>query len=370
MTIKKPIEPYIVCSHLLNNYTGSPFVLSQVVETLVADGQQVNLYIANKKGDGFLTNLNARYYYSFYKFKQNKILRLFYVMGAEWHLFLKIMVRVKKADCKLIYANTLYSFGAALAGKLRGIKVIYHIHETSLKPALLKQFLVAVARFTSSKNIYVSKCHMQSEHIKGIPSVFIYNCLDKAFYDKALATQYTIKPEFVVLMICSLKDYKGVNEFVQIADALSENPVLRFKLVLNASKNEIDQYFNDFSLPANIAIFDSQKELIPFYTEASLVLNLSRPDQWVETFGLTLLEAMTFGIPVIAPPVGGPTELVAEGENGYLLSCYELEKIAEKIIQLSQNPELCLQLSAKAREKAREYSPDVFKTKILDLINE
>lgn len=48
-----------------------------------------------------------------------------------------------------------------------------------------------------------------------------------------------------------------------------------------------------------------------------MVLNLSRPDAWVETFGLTVIEAMAYGIPVIVPPVGGIAELVENGINGY-----------------------------------------------------
>jgi glycosyltransferase involved in cell wall biosynthesis len=171
-------------------------------------------------------------------------------------------------------------------------------------------------------------------------------------------------------MICSLKSYKGVYEFLDLARKLEDRPAIRFKLVVNANRQELAVGFKSEQLPNNLRVFESQQNLVPFYTEAHLVLNLSRPDEWVETFGLTLLEAMTFGIPVIAPPVGGPTELVDEGENGYLISCYELEKIAEKIIELSQNPELCLQLSVKAREKSRQFSPELFERNLLQIINE
>ncbi|MGE4287777.1 MAG: glycosyltransferase family 4 protein [Salinivirgaceae bacterium] len=365
-----PKSKYIICSHLLNNYSGSPLVLSQVVKALNGRGYPVKALIGNKAGQGFLSGLPVTYRYSFYRFKENKLLRLLFLFGAQAHLFFMALFTVRKKDCALIYANTLYSFGVALAGKLKGIPVVYHIHETSLKPPLLKRFLVAVVRLTASKTLFVSRAHRQLEAVKGIPARVLYNCLDSVFYKQAMATPYQFKAPFVVLMVCSLKPYKGVYEFLELARKLENRTAIRFKLVVNANRQELAAWYKEHGLPENLSVFESQQNLVPFYTEAHLVLNLSRPNEVIETFGLTLLEALTFGIPVIAPPVGGPTELVDEGENGYLLSCYKLEKIAEKIIELSQNPELCLQLSSKAREKARQFSPELFERNLLQLINE
>lgn len=361
---------YIASTHLLNNYTGSPFVLSQVIEVWEKNNIPVRLFIGNRKGEGFLSSLPVKKHYSFYRFCENKGLRLFYVFAAEVHLFFKILFKVNQKDCRLIYANTLYSFGAAVTGKLKGIPVIYHIHETSLKPPLLKRFLVSVVRLCSTRNVFVSRTHREQEKVNGIVDEVVYNCLESKFFEKAIASSYFSRDIFNVLMVCSLKAYKGINEFVEIAKKLEAKTTIQFTLVLNANKFEIQEYFKETAIPTNITFLESQKDLIPFYKKASLVINLSRPDQWIETFGLTLLEAITFGIPVIAPPVGGPTELVDDGINGYLLSCYETETIANKIVELCENPELCLQLSAKAREKALQFSPELFERNILELINE
>ncbi|MBK6497170.1 MAG: hypothetical protein IPG00_02975 [Saprospiraceae bacterium] len=57
-------------------------------------------------------------------------------------------------------------------------------------------------------------------------------------------------------MICSLKAYKGVNEFVQLANKHAE---YNFRLVVNASVSDIDQYFSGQNLPANITIFPTQR---------------------------------------------------------------------------------------------------------------
>jgi L-malate glycosyltransferase len=100
------------------------------------------------------------------------------------------------------------------------------------------------------------------------------------------------------------------------------------------------------------------------------LLNLSKPEEWVEVFGLTALEAMSFGIPVIVPPIGGPAEIVRDGKDGYLISCNETDHISEKIIELSNNSELCLRNSYYTRKRSLEFGCESFKKKKLSVICE
>ena len=170
-------------------------------------------------------------------------------------------------------------------------------------------------------------------------------------------------------MICSLKDYKGIPEFLKIAKQLESHNHISFRLILNAEQDEIDRYFQNQKFE-NIEIFSKQKDLEKFYSTSSLVLNLSRVDQWVETFGLTIVEALAFGIPVIVPPVGGPIEIVEDGIEGFLISSYEIDKVVDKILTLSNNENLCLELSKNALEKVENFSEDVFLENISKVLND
>ena len=58
----------------------------------------------------------------------------------------------------------------------------------------------------------------------------------------------------------------------------------------------------------NLQIISRRNDVTPFYNEASIVLNLSDKQRFVETFGLTALEAMSAGLPVIVPTEGGIAE--------------------------------------------------------------
>ncbi|MGB1305797.1 glycosyltransferase, partial [Pseudoalteromonas marina] len=181
--------------------------------------------------------------------------------------------------------------------------------------------------------------------------------------------QYRSNSMFKVLMIASLKDYKGVKEFFAIARALLAEKPIQFTVVLNAEPQEIAAYVKTVKLPLNVKLVPRQKNVIPFYQQANLVLNLSRVDEWVETFGLTIIEAMSFGIPVIVPPVGGPTEIVANNKEGYLIASYNIIEIADKIRMLSNNESKCMALSKSARERALFFNEANFNKTILNILN-
>lgn len=357
----------IIFVHLLNDYSGSPKVLSQVIKT-VREEYEVELF-TGKSEDGFLSGLNVDHHFYFYRRFENKYLTLITFMLSQVHLFFKLL-KFKNEDVT-IYVNTLLPFGAGLAGKYMQKEVYYHIHETSIQPAIFKKFLRFMVQKTASKVFFVSESLAKLEAFEEIPQEVIYNAISDDFISKANTFEYKQQKEgiFNVLMICSLKAYKGIHEFIEIAHLCSINTDITFTLLLNADQNEIDLYFKEIDLVKNITIVSRQKDVLPFYKNASLVMNLSRVDQWVETFGLTIVEALSFGIPVIVPPVGGPVEIVREGLDGYLISSYETASISELILELATDKEQCLMLSKNAKERATYFSEDVFEKNILHIFN-
>lgn len=108
----------------------------------------------------------------------------------------------------------------------------------------------------------------------------------------------------------------------------------------------------------NLQIVSRQNDVAPFYNEASIVLNLSDKRRFVETFGLTALEAMSAGLPVIVPTKGGIAEMVEDGVNGYKIDVQELEKIESHITTLLSDRDSYLQLAGKALEYSRNYNDE------------
>ncbi|CAD5109714.1 glycosyltransferase family 4 protein [Zestomonas carbonaria] len=354
----------LIFVHLFNDRSGSPKVLSQVIVAMSRLGRSIEI-LTSHHGDGFLSDLPGVRRQIFYRRSENKILTLIFYLASQFFLFFQCL-RYWRRDV-VFYINTMLPFGAALAALLMRKPVIYHVHETSIRPFMLKCFLRLIIKFTARKVIFVSDYLRAVEGFGNNISQFVlHNALD----GEVRPMQSRVREgDFNVLMVCSLKKYKGILEFFEVAKSLRPDVSVRFVLVLNASQLEIDEYLFGVVVPGNVTIFPRQSDISPFYLDASLVLNLSRPDEWIETFGLTVLEAMSFGIPVIVPPVGGPAEIVTDGRHGYLISCYETQRVADTIKYLSSNPGLHSQLARNAWVHAKQFCLRRFEYKVSEIID-
>ena len=81
---------------------------------------------------------------------------------------------------------------------------------------------------------------------------------------------------------------------------------------------------------------------------------------WIETFGMTILEAMAYGIPVIAPPIGGPKELIRDGREGRLIDSRNIDELIETILNMHDNHKMMKDFSVSARLRSKEFNdPDL-----------
>lgn len=174
----------IIAFHLLNDRSGSPKVLSQILKGWVNDGKEVLLYTSLHQ-DGFLSDISGiTYIGGWYRFQPNPWLRLVYYSLSQLILFLKMIFIVRKSD--IVYVNTVLPFGAAILGKLKGARVIYHIHESTVNPAILKKFLFKIIAWTAHDIINVSNYVASSHGITNTPNHLIYNTIDKSFLEHVL----------------------------------------------------------------------------------------------------------------------------------------------------------------------------------------
>lgn len=89
-----------------------------------------------------------------------------------------------------------------------------------------------------------------------------------------------------------------------------------------------------------------------------------------EEFGIACVEAMGYGIPVIAYNSGGIPEYLKDGVNGFLFDLLNPISLIKKIKELnSLSKEKYLQMKKNARKTAEKFSEENFKKKILTFIN-
>lgn len=351
----------IVFCHLLNDNSGSPRVLQSAIEALRGEDDLGLLYVGSM-GRGLLEGAAVKKQRYWYRRSRFRLGTLFALIASQIHLYIKLSRQRAIPHDAVIYVNTLLPFGAALWARRNGRNVICHVHEVSISPAPLRWFLTKVAARTADILIYVSHDHLKRLPIDRKRSIVLANPVSPSLQLQGMTQPYRPRRSgsFEVLMLASPRDFKGVPEFLKVARALYDRTDIVFTLVLNAEAEEIGLYLERYRRPGNVRVYARTDDPSRFYASADLVVNLSRVDQWIETFGLTLVEAMSFGIPVIAPPIGGPAELVSDGGDGLLIDSREEAAVAAAIRRLADSPELCSSMSLAARSKAGTFSQDAF----------
>lgn len=347
--------------HLFNDYSGSPLVLKKTIETFKQQGAIITVHTSDS--EGFLSSIpKVDYVTNTYNWHPWKLVTLyrFFVMQLRW--MIQLLLAIRSTD--IVYINTLLPFGPALIGKLFGKEVIYHMHEPQVHPQVLFSFLKKVTENTAQKVVFVSDYLQSCFPTLRKRGQVVHNVLSEKFLTDR--KEKMSNQRFTVLMLCSNKAYKGIHEFAELAVKL---PTVSFEIVLNASPAAITPYREEYQEVSNLFVYSTQKDVHQFYQRAHLLVNLSQPTQWVESFGMTVLEAMSYQIPCIVPEVGGIAELVNDGENGYTISSVKIEAIASKIKRLSEGGNQYTQMSNAAYQRSLEFLPSLFDKKMGKLLS-
>ena len=355
---RSPDYAVIAYCHLLNDRSGSPRVLKEAIQAMGSSG----ILFLGSQGSGVLDEVDIPVRRYWYRRSRYRLVTLFTFLLSQIALYRELS-RASLPPNAIVYVNTLMPFGAAIWAFVHKRRVVYHVHEVSLSPRLLRDFLVMIARKTADLLIFVSKDNLARLPVGDATTVVIPNSVPRGFgasattHIKSVAGQQSL---FRILMLASARDYKGIPELIELANRLQDRPNVQFQLVLNADDEEIERYLAQFDVPDTMVVFPRSSEPVSFYREADLVLNLSRVDLWIETFGLTLVEAMTFAVPVIAPPIGGPAEIVTDGKEGFLVDSRDMDEVEKKVRLLIDDTDLRARLSQQAQRRAMDFTFEAF----------
>jgi glycosyltransferase involved in cell wall biosynthesis len=353
----------IIAVHLQNDRSGNTLVFRQSLETLSEKGLDVHL-ITNRTDDtpGFLTGISGvQCHYINYSERGNKWRVFFSFLLAQLLIFRKVL-GLYEPEAK-VYINTLLPFAAAWAGRLKNAPITYHIHETSVAQPYLHLFMMRTAKRLATKVVFGSRYLQAKFDFPKAETHVIPSCLPKSFVHEAvLHTNHGARK--TVLMVASLESESGIPQFIELATLMPAN---KFELVIDASQKDIDVYFEHYFIPDNLMVYGTQLNLHPFYQRAAVVLNLSHVERSRDTFDISILQAMSYGRPVIVPMAGAANELVAHGWNGYRISGQYTDKIRKHVEQLLQNKPLYADMSCAAQLVASQFKPEFFKQQVEDI---
>jgi D-inositol-3-phosphate glycosyltransferase len=189
------------------------------------------------------------------------------------------------------------------------------------------------------------------------------------------------KNEFVVLQLGRMVPRKGVDNVVlAFSQFLNKNQGQGRLLIVGGESEDPDpmktpEIARLKKLAEGEGIVDkveflgrkSRSELKNFYSAADVFL--STP--WYEPFGITPVEAMACGTPVIGSKVGGIKYTVLDGETGFLVSPSNPKQLAKRLSEMYQNPELLRQFGENAVQRANElFTWQKVTAQIADLYDE
>lgn len=78
---------------------------------------------------------------------------------------------------------------------------------------------------------------------------------------------------------------------------------------------------------------------------------------YTEGVPISILEAMSYGIPILSTPVGGIPEIVAHGNNGLLFTPGDQKAIADSIMQMMEHREETIKMGCEGRTISEKHLP-------------
>ena len=254
------------------------------------------------------------------------------------------------------------------------IERIIHLHGKGIKKEMnkngIKNFYYNLV-FKNAHVIHLAECLLSDiENIRGTKSIHIIpNGIPFSDIEK--------KPEprtAHILFLSNFLEEKGAMQVLNAAKILLEKTG-EFDLTLvgdwldSRFKIRLISYFNSLDWKNKVHIigplYGEEKALI-FQNSDILVFPTYYRN---ECFPLTILEAMSLGLAIVASKEGAIPEMLTDGETGILVEARDPEMIAEKLLMLIQNINFREKLGAAAREEfLKKFTLGKFENNFLQII--
>lgn len=177
------------------------------------------------------------------------------------------------------------------------------------------------------------------------------------------SSRIVVKPNFVypdpgtgkhdggyVLFVGRLSPEKGIKTLLQAWLFLRDVPL---RIVGDGElRNSVEQFVARNQL-SNISI-EGQLSRKQVFERMHHAILLVVPSDVPETFGMTVVESFSSGLPVIATPMGALTELIDDGRTGLFFQTGDADMLAGKIRWALKNPAALHQMGVEARREYRK----------------
>lgn len=296
----------------------------------------------------------------------------------------------KKID--LVYTNTVAVFGGAFWARMRRIPHVWHVREVIEKPRLVSRFFQLLVGAMSKSTI--SNSHSTRDWVVGgnsknaLTSHVVWNGV-RALSDSEISSRNSneqmrnikarlgVPADRVVLLLPGrINAWKGQDLLVAALGELKSSGISNVFAMIVGSPPPGQEYLAQ-KLQESIAnqgidkeakIFAFVDSLHDHYSIADVVVV---PSRLPEPFGRVAIEAMSYGIPVIAARHGGLSEIVESGDSGILFEPNDASDLASAIRTLCEDSDLRCRMGQRARIRQREkFSLESYQQGVMKILRE
>jgi glycosyltransferase involved in cell wall biosynthesis len=274
--------------------------------------------------------------------------------------------RIRRLRPDVVHTNSLKaSVVGGIAARLARVPVVWHQRELmadTRMPRAARRALRWLARTTPTVvvvNSDATACSLGRAPGARPPTYVVPDCVDAT--SAAAASRRAPDSTFTVGVIGRLAPQKGQREFlVAFATAFADDPSARARVVGAALFGEHDYAASLHELAAELGIAE-RVDFVGFVPDVDAELVrldvLVVPSLVPEGFGLTVVEGMAAGLPVVAPDAGGPAEIITSGVDGILVTAGDAAALADALRGLAADPTVRQRLGDAARRRACDFTP-------------
>lgn len=165
----------------------------------------------------------------------------------------------------------------------------------------------------------------------------------------------------------SYQDKKNQKFLVEVAKALrNRNVDFEINLLGDGERyGDVSKLILEGNLQDNVLQHGNVNNVEEYLWQSDIYVHSA----YYEPLGLVLLEAMAAGLPVVTLDGRGNRDLIVQGKNGYMVYEQNAEQFADRILEIWNDQQKYMEMSAFAQEFARQYDIKEYVDKLMDIYN-
>ncbi len=284
----------------------------------------------------------------------------FYILFGTWQLF---WVCVKeKPDLLNVHWPFPHGLMAFPASKILGIPMVFSFHGAELSLVNKLKFFVPIMRWLLSMS---QQATANSSYTKGLAQK-IYDC-PITVIPYGLTIEIKAQPNEMLadkspkklLCVAALHERKGVKYLLEAFPIILAKQPVTLKIIGKGSEEKslksqcktlnIEEHVQ-FSGFVDSEILDQEYASCDVFVLPAIVD--SNGD--TEGQGIVLIEAMSYGKPIVASAVGGIVDAIESGKTGILVPEKDPQSLAEAILTLLANPDMARSIGQEAMKNIKQ----------------